>query len=88
MIRVMGILIVCGLILALFALLGCTREVVKEVVVTATPGPASPVPTATVLALPTDAPGPDESENIYQVGISADLTTTNFWAYLGPDGTI
>ena len=88
MIRVMGILIVCGLILALFALLGCTREVVKEVVVTASPGPESPVPTATALALPTDAPRPDESENIYQVGISADLTTTNFWAYLGPDGTI
>ena len=88
MIRAMGILIVCGLMLALFALLGCTREVVKEVVVTATPGLASPVPTATVFALATDAPSPDESENIYQVGISADLTTTNFWAYLGPDGTI
>ena len=30
----------------------------------------------------------DGVENVYQIGISADLTTTNYWAYLGPDGTI
>ena len=47
---------------------------------------------------PTQAPPPpapptvesmvDEVERIYKIGISEDLTTTNFWAYLGPDGTI
>ena len=28
------------------------------------------------------------TEEVYQLGISADLTTTNYWTYLGPDGTI
>ena len=63
--------------------LGCVREVV----VTPTPGPtddtAGPVATAT--------PVPQETaqvEQIYQLGITSDLTTTNYWAYLGPDGTI
>ncbi len=63
--------------------LGCVREVV----VTPTPGPtddtAGPVAAAT--------PVPQETaqvEQIYQLGITSDLTTTNYWAYLGPDGTI
>lgn len=30
---------------------------------------------------------PPQEERIYQLGITADLTTTNYWAYLGPDGT-
>ena len=73
-----------------------------EVVVTATPGPDSGRPEiqATVGAPiePTLAPAPrptaaspagrQDVEYVYQLGISADLTTTNYWAYLGPDGTI
>ncbi|MDE2932473.1 MAG: ABC transporter substrate-binding protein [Chloroflexota bacterium] len=35
----------------------------------------------------TAAATPAEGERIYQVGITADLTTTNYWAFLGPDGT-
>ena len=55
------------------------------------PGTASAQPT------PTQAPPPpppaaeamvDDVERIYKIGISEDLTTTNYWAYLGPDGTI
>ena len=56
----------------------------------ATPRPDQPAPA------PTEAPpaaqaspsATDVSENIYQLGISADLTTTNYWSYLGKDGTI
>ena len=103
-------LMIIGLIMALLVLVGCTREVVTEVVVTATPGPAvagstvevtptesapetsAPAVTAAVPATPEpqqSQPAPtDDEEQVYQIGISADLTTTNYWAYLGPDGTI
>ena len=118
--RSVGLLILCALILSVFALLACGPEVVQkevvrevEVVVTATPdpdaaaqtGPASApapagaaatestprpdIPTPTAAAAPqTSGATTDVSENVYQLGISADLTTTNYWAYLGPDGTI
>ena len=108
-------LMITGLILSLFVLAGCTREVVTEVVVTATPGPANtgsaaPPSTAAVAGAPSDtgsdastvAPTPapatapasvvpteaGDTDHVYQIGIAADLTTTNYWAYLGPDGTI
>ncbi|MCY4527495.1 MAG: ABC transporter substrate-binding protein [Chloroflexi bacterium] len=78
--------------------LGC---VVREVVVTPTPDPADasepaePSATETTAAQeptpepskPEETPLPQE-ERIYQLGITADLTTTNYWAYLGPDGTM
>ena len=35
-----------------------------------------------------EPPAPAAQEQIYQLGIAADLTTTNHWAALGPDGTI
>ncbi len=116
------LIILCALIMALFALLGCAPEVVREevvreveVVVTATPDPDAPAQTGQTGQAPAatpagssaaatpqpEAPSPtsppvaqapasatDVSENVYQLGISADLTTTNYWAYLGPDGTI
>ena len=51
------------------------REVVREVTVPATtPSQAT-------------AGGPTGSR-VYQMGIFEDLTTTNFWSYLGPDTTI
>ena len=54
-----------------------------------TPGQQAAVsttqPAAATPAAPTTT---DATENVYQLGISADLTTTNYWAYLGPDGTI
>ena len=99
-------LMIIGLIVALVVLAGCTREVVTEVVVTATPGPAATgstaqstptaaapqAPATAVPATPEPQPPPaaetGDVEHVYQIGISADLTTTNYWAYLGPDGTI
>ena len=82
------------LILVLSFQLGC---VVREVVVTPTPDPAEAAePTATVTTTAQEAveetpepaePDPVQEERIYQLGITADLTTTNYWAYLGPDGT-
>ena len=56
---------------------------------TGTPGLA-----ATVAPSPTEArpavgsPTPMQEEKIYQLGITSDLTTTNYWALLGPDGTV
>ena len=108
-------LMIIGLIMTLVVLAGCTREVVTEVVVTATPDPAAvtapaqapptgaaPQTTAPATSAPAAAtavpatPAPQQPqtpltqdvEYVYQIGISADLTTTNYWAYLGPDGTI
>ena len=98
-----------GLILVLLVLVGCAREVVREVVVTATPDPAdarapaapptaaapeATAPDATTAVPATPEPQPpqqaetDDVEHVYRIGISADLTTTNYWAYLGPDGTM
>ncbi len=117
MARITGWIVACGLIVLLASLLGCTKEVVREVevvrdvevVVTATPGPGSGQPAAPVQppaagrptapaqpAATAQAPQPTatssddgrDEEQVYQLGISADLTTTNYWAYLGPDGTI
>ena len=60
-------------------------------------GGGTPEPTPTAESTPRPAAGgsaatadasPAERERIYQIGITADLTTTNHWAYLGPDGTI
>ena len=91
---------IIGRLAALFVILvalvqvGC---VVREVVVTPTPDPtdaAEPAAAETTLSQeatavpskPADASPPQE-ERIYQLGITADLTTTNYWSYLGPDGT-
>ena len=81
--------------LAVFIQVGC---VVREVVVTPTHDPAdvseSPVAeTTSAQEVAAEAPEPTETppaqeERIYQLGITADLTTTNYWAYLGPDGTM
>ena len=96
-----------GLMLALSLLLGCTREVVKEVIVTPVPGPtATSQPEAAAVPVETSAVASEsETENkgaaatsagssgaeagkVYRIGIAADLTTSNHWAYLGPDGTV
>ncbi len=37
---------------------------------------------------PTPAPTGDSGPQIYQLGIFEDLTTTNYWSYLGPNATI
>ena len=80
-------LILVGLLLILL-ISGCTREVVKEVVVTAVPGPT---PTAEIPQdQPQETPSRDQdpADRVYRLGIAEDLTTTNHWTYLGPDGTV
>jgi peptide/nickel transport system substrate-binding protein len=75
---------------ALVFIVGCTREIV--VVATPTPGPAGPAETPTSaepdpqVSMPVtpEAAGP----KVYQLGIFEDLSTTNYWAYLGTDTTI
>ena len=90
----------CGLLLALFLLPGCTSEAAPDSTptpvteATATPQSGSDeAPRATPTApseAETEAEGPSgtETEHVYRIGIAADLTTTNHWAYLGPDGTV
>ena len=68
------------LILLPAAMMGCVPE-------PATVNPAAPPP-GQLLSPATATPVPAYSEDIYVLGIFSDLTTTNFWAYLGPDGTI
>ena len=100
------------LLVALSVQLACTREVVKQVLITPVPGPtttavpsateesettaaSTPVPrtaAASVATRPTTGgtatPPTDTEGKVYVIGIAEDLTTTNYWAYLGPDGTI
>ena len=72
---------------------GCTREVIKEVPVERIvekevikevfiERPAAQEEAKTTET--TESTGP----KIYKLGIFEDLTTTNYWAYLGPDTTI
>ena len=105
--RPTGWLAFFGLMLALSLLLGCTREVVKEVIVTPVAGPtatsqteatAAPVEASTVTsesetenerpAATTAGSSGAETGKVYRIGIAEDLTTTNHWAYVGPDGTV
>ena len=92
--RFIGWLAFLGLMLAMTLVLGCTKEVVKEVLVTPVPGPTA-TPQAEATEVPSAAPTattavePEkETEKVYRIGIAEDLTTTNHWAYLGPDGTV
>ena len=81
-------LLVCSTAFALLVLVGCTREVVKEVVITPVPGPT---PTSVSTEAQVEEPqevSSDGEPRIFRIGIAEDLTTTNYWAYLGPDGTV
>ena len=81
-------LLVCTIAFALLVLVGCTREVVKEVVITPVPGPtATSVSTEAQVEEPQEVSS-DGEPKIFRIGIAEDLTTTNYWAYLGPDGTV
>ena len=80
-------LFVC-LLIALIALTACTREVVKEVVVTPVPGPTATVPSATAQPQEDEAKEVSTEARVFKIGIAEDMTTTNHWAFLGPDGSI
>jgi peptide/nickel transport system substrate-binding protein len=78
-------------LVVLVFIVGCTREVV--VVVTPTPGPTGPAGLSTPAAPDSQGSTPPVTPEatgprVYQLGIFEDLTTTNYWTYLGPDTTI
>ena len=99
-------LVFLGGLMALFTLVACTTEVIKEVErevpvdrIVEKEVPVEkivekevikevvrevPVSSTTAAAASSTASGPQ----VYQLGIFEDLTTTNFWSYLGPDTTI
>ena len=88
-----------SLLLALVVFAGCTREVIKEVPVEKVVVKEvikevikEVLVTAIAEAPTTDsAPSSDSGPTgprVYSLGIFEDLTTTNFWSYLGPDTTI
>ena len=100
-----------SLIVVLTLATACTKEVIREVVITPVPGPTgtaspsdteagpdegsgevvvTPLPEATITDAPTATPatGTGGEAKVYLIGIAEDLTTTNYWAYLGPDGSI
>ena len=111
-------LLAASLTVVLVLAMACTKEVIREVVVTPVPGPtgtaapgdteagaaegsgevvvtSSPEPATTTASTvqrggetATPPTGTDGEDEVYLIGIAEDLTTTNYWAYLGPDGTI
>ena len=81
-------LLVGSLMVILLVLSACTREVVKEVVVTPVPGPTPTAEATETTAETNPTPAADGEGRVYRVGIAEDMTTTNYWAYIGPDGTV
>ena len=71
-------------LVAMVLMVACSQE--------AEPTPSAVQPsTASPSDLPveeTPKPSTDKEPLIYRIGIAEDLTTTNHWAYLGPDGTV
>ncbi len=74
--------------------IGCASDEVVDtpsLEPTDTPDPATTATPLSPEASPTpvaSSPTPTQEEKIYQLGITSDLTTTNYWALLGPDGTV
>ncbi len=82
----MGLRFILGLFLVV-ALTACSGEVVREVVITPAPGPTETVAPATG-QVQEEGEQTSSEPRIFKIGIAEDLTTTNHWAYLGPDGTV
>ncbi len=83
-----------AIVLVMAVLIGCTREVIKEVEV-----PVEVTKEVVVEKIVEVEKEPEQEAsntvgagdggpNVYQLGIFEDLTTTNYWSYLGPNGTI
>jgi ABC-type transport system substrate-binding protein len=88
-------------LLAVALIAGCTREVVKEVpfekivekeVIKEVPVEKEVIKEVQVIVTPTApasaAPAASAGPKVYQLGIFEDLTTSNYWSFLGPDTTI
>ncbi len=89
--KIIGLLAVTSLALLLFLTIGCGGQESEDTpssAATATPQPAADTPPATEAAPTPTEPAPPQEPNIYQLAITSDLTTTNYWALLGPDGTV
>ena len=84
------------IVLAMVMMIGCTREVIKEVEV-----PVEVTKEVVVEKIvevekepeqmqetPSTASEGDGGPKVYQLGIFEDLTTANYWSYMGPNGTI
>ncbi len=73
--KTMGLLKLLAALFAVALVAACTSEVTQQV-------PAE----GTGAAAPTSAPTAEPT--VYQLGIFEDMTTTNYWAFLGTDTTI
>ena len=76
-------LAISALALLLLVALSCAGD---EAADTPTPA-AADTPQSTAVSTPVES-SPTQEPKIYQLAITSDLTTTNYWALLGPDGTV
>lgn len=83
--KTMGLLKIFAALFAVALVAACTSEVTQEVPAEGT-GAAAPTSAPIVVATPTSAPTAEP--RVYQLGIFEDMTTTNYWAFLGTDTTI
>ena len=77
-----------SLIVALLLTLACTKEVVREVFITPVPGPTATAVPSEAQVQETATAATSGVAKVYRIGIAEDLATTNYWAFLGPDGTV
>ncbi len=79
-------------ILAVFALIAAAcsgSETSDETEATEAPAATeAPTPDATDAPPATEAPPPAASGFTYAIGMTSDITTTNYWAYYNADGTV
>ena len=73
-----------ALMAALFLAIACSNETDK----TSSPDQIATEIPSDIPAEDTPASPTDHEPRVYRIGIAEDLTTTNHWAYLGPDGTV
>ena len=73
--------------------IACTIPIIAIACQSSDSTPEVPGPTSTEISTaPQDEETPtstsDSEPKVFRVGIAEDLTTTNYWAYVGPDGTV
>ncbi len=86
--KILGLLLFALVSSLLLISLACNGDEIDE---SPTPEPTAatqPAATATPSMTTTPEATPVPEPKIYQLAITSDLTTTNYWALLGPDGTV
>ena len=87
--KVIKLLALPAIALLLFLSFACTGDDAEDTPAPAATASPAPIPAATQAPPPTPAATtPAQEPQIYQLAIISDLTTTNYWALLGPDGTV